>query len=67
MPLRLEGRSVGDVLIVQCSGRIVTGPELYALHAHIGDAFANYVDVVVQLDEVPFIDSSGLGALVRLM
>jgi anti-sigma B factor antagonist len=67
MPLRLESRPVGDVLIVQCNGRIVAGNELYALHAFVGDSFARYVNIVVQLDQVPFIDSSGLGALTRLM
>ena len=67
MPLRLESRPVGDVLIVQCHGRIVAGNEVYALHAYVGDSFAKYVEIVVQLDDVPFIDSSGLGALVRLM
>lgn len=67
MPLRMESRPVGDVLIVQCHGRIVAGNEVYALHAYVGDSFARYVDIVLQLDQVSFVDSSGLGALVRLM
>ena len=67
MPLRLESRPVGDVLIVQCQGRIVAGNDVFALHAYVGDSFAKYVDIVLQLDRVEFVDSSGLGALVRLM
>jgi anti-sigma B factor antagonist len=67
MPLRLESRPVGDVLIVQCQGRIVVGKEVNALHYYVQDAFAKYGDIVLQLDEVEFVDSSGLGALVRLM
>jgi anti-sigma B factor antagonist len=67
MQLRLESRPVGDVLIVQCHGRIVAGNEVYTLHAHVGDSIVKYGDVVLQLDQVEFIDSSGLGALVRLM
>jgi anti-sigma B factor antagonist len=67
MPLRLESRPVGEVLIVQCQGRVVAGNDVSALHAHVGDSFSKYVDIVMQLDQVPFIDSSGLGALVRLM
>ena len=67
MRLRLESRAVGDVLIVQCHGRIVAGNEVLTLHAHAGDSFAKYPDVVLQLDQVEFIDSSGLGALMRLM
>jgi anti-sigma B factor antagonist len=67
MPLRLESRPVGEVLIVQCHGRIVSGNEVFALHAYVGDSFSKYVNIVMQLDDVPFVDSSGLGALVRLM
>jgi anti-sigma B factor antagonist len=67
MHLRLESRPVGDVLIVQCHGRIVAGNEVYTLHACVGDSVVKYGDVVLQLDQVEFIDSSGLGALVRLM
>lgn len=67
MPLRIESRPVGEVLVVQCQGRIVAGKEVYALHAFVGDSFAKYVVIVMQMDQVEFVDSSGLGALVRLM
>jgi anti-sigma B factor antagonist len=67
MKLLLESRPVGDVLIVQCQGRIVAGPEVLKLHAFVGDSIARYGDVVMVLEGVEFIDSSGLGALVRLL
>ena len=67
MQLRLESRPVGDVLIVQCHGRIVAGNEVFTLHSSVGDSIVKYGDVVLQLDQVDFVDSSGLGALVRLM
>jgi anti-sigma B factor antagonist len=67
MRLRLESRAVGDVVIVQCQGRIVAGNEVLTLHSHVGDSIAKYGDVVLQLDQIEFIDSSGLGALVRLL
>ena len=67
MQLRLESRPVGEVLIIQCYGRIVSGNEVYTLHAYVGDFIVKYGDVVLQLDQVEFVDSSGLGALVRLM
>src|SRR5664279_2892754 len=67
MPLRIDSRPVGDVLVVQCCGRIVAGPEVHALHAYFGDTRAKYAEIVMQLNQVDFIDSSGLGALVRLM
>jgi anti-sigma B factor antagonist len=67
MQLRLESRPVGDVLIVQCQGRIVVGEAVNTLHYYVQDSFVRYTDIVLQLDQVEFIDSSGLGALVRLM
>jgi len=67
MRLHLECRPVGDVFIVQCRGRIVLGKELSALDHCLQDAIARHRDVVLQLDQVDFIDISGLGALVRLM
>src|SRR5271166_6565771 len=66
MQLRLESRPVGDVLVIQGHGRIVAGNEVFTLHAFVGDSIVKYGDVVLQLDQVEFIDSSGLGALVRL-
>jgi len=63
----MESRPVGDVLVIQCHGRIVAGNEVFGLHAYLGDSFVKYGDVVLQLDQIEFVDSSGLGALVRLM
>lgn len=67
MPLTMNNRPVGDVMIVQCNGRIVAGAEVFSLHSHVGDVLPNYGDVVLQLEQVEFVDSSGLGALVRLV
>lgn len=67
MQLRLEGRPVGEVFVIQCHGRIVTGNEVFTLHSQVGSAIEKYGDAVLQLDNVEFIDSSGLGALMRLM
>jgi anti-anti-sigma factor len=67
MQLRLESRPVGEVLITACHGRIVTGNEVFTLHAQVADSIDKYGDVVLQLDDVEFVDSSGLGALMRLV
>jgi anti-sigma B factor antagonist len=67
MPLNLESRPVGDVLVIQCQGRIVVGKEVSTLHYYVQDSLVKYSDIVLQLDQVEFIDSSGLGALMRLM
>ena len=65
--MRLESRPVGEVYVFQCHGRIVSGNEVFTLHSQVGDAIQKHGEVVLQLDKVEFLDSSGLGALVRLM
>ena len=66
MQLRLASRPVGEVLIVHSHGRIVVGSEVNALRQHVQDSFERYNDIVIDLEGTEFIDSSGLGALVRL-
>jgi anti-anti-sigma factor len=67
MQLRLESRPIGEVMVIQAFGRIVAGNEVFTLHAQLGDAIEKYGDVVLQLEQVEFVDSSGLGALMRLV
>ncbi len=67
MPLSLNSRPVGGVVVIQCNGRIVSGAEVFSLQSLIGDVLPKHSDVVLGLDQVNFIDSSGLGALVRLV
>jgi len=67
LQLRLETRPIGEVYVVQCCGRLVSGNEVFTLHSQVHDAIEKYGDVVLQLDKVEFIDSSGLGAIMRLV
>jgi anti-sigma B factor antagonist len=67
MSLQIEWRPVGDVLVVQCQGKIVAGKEVLSLHHFVGDSLARYADIVLEMDKVDFVDSSGLGAMVRLV
>src|SRR5689334_10253412 len=67
MPLSLHTRGVGDVTIVRCSGRIVAGETAESLRQHIAALLLDRRDIVLHLGDVDFIDSSGLGTLVRLL
>ena len=67
MNLKLKPRWVGEVLVLQCEGRIVAGAEAQTLHDTVRKEFPQQPDVVLQTAEVQFIDSSGLGTIVRLM
>ncbi len=66
IPLSLNTREVGKVTIVGCCGRIVSS-ETEVLHLHINDLLRDRSDIALHLGEVAFIDSSGLGMLVRLL
>lgn len=67
MQLALETRDLGDILIIKCHGRIVFGEELRALQMIIEELPTQSKKVVLQLAEVQFIDSAGIGAVVRLL
>jgi anti-sigma B factor antagonist len=54
-----------DVVVIRCQGRIVAGAEGDALQAELDKQTEIRKKVVVHLAEVNYIDSSGLGALVR--
>jgi anti-sigma B factor antagonist len=67
MRLLLETRDVGRVTIVQCKGRIVAGGETEALRAHVTHLLRDRRSIVLHLGEVVFVDSSGLGTMVRAL
>ena len=67
MRLSLNTRGVGDVTIIRCTGRIVAGGETESLRLHVHELMQDRKGFVLHLGEVVFIDSSGLGTLVRLL
>ena len=67
MRLSLDTRDVGRVTIVHCNGRIVAGGESESLRAHVAWLLRDRRSIVLHLGEVGFIDSSGLGTIVRTL
>src|ERR1700690_413400 len=65
--LTLETREVGRVTIVRCSGRMIAGAETELIRAHIAHLLRDRKAIVLNLCEVEFVDSSGLGAMVRAL
>jgi anti-sigma B factor antagonist len=53
--------------VVTCSGRLVDGAESSALQQHLNDLISENPSIVLHLGEIEFIDSSGLGLLVRFL
>ncbi len=67
MPLLLDTRVVGDVLVVTCRGRITSGYETILLHDQVKSLIPEIPEIVLQLAETGFVDSCGMGTLVRLL
>jgi len=65
MRLSLDTREVGWVTIVRCNGRIVAGNENESLREHVTWLLRDRRAIVLHLGDVAFIDSSGLGTIVR--
>jgi anti-sigma B factor antagonist len=66
MQLKLSTRNKDEILVVDCSGRIVFGDEASLLRDSIKGAILENNRIVLNLDQVNYIDSGGLGTLVAL-
>lgn len=66
MQLKLTSKTKDGILIVDCSGRIVFGEESSLLREKIKKAILENNRIVLNLGEVSYIDSGGLGTLVAL-
>jgi anti-sigma B factor antagonist len=63
--LSLSDRRVGDATVITCRGRISAGKEAVALQHALDTLSSRSRHLVLHLGEVDFIDSCGLGLLVR--
>ncbi len=66
MLLRTSTRSLGGVVIIDCYGKIVMGEETALLRHQVKDLLSQSRQIVLNLADVNYIDSSGLGTLVGL-
>jgi anti-sigma B factor antagonist len=64
--LKLSNRTVDDILVVDCAGRIVFGEESAELRETVKKLIAQSGRIVLNLGNVSYIDSGGLGTLVAL-
>jgi anti-anti-sigma factor len=63
--LSLDTREVGHVTIVRCNGRITAGTECDSLRSHVTWLLRDRRAIVLHMGDVAFIDSCGLGTIVR--
>lgn len=66
MSLSITSRSLGDITALTCTGRIVEGGEATTLEGHVKSLLPRQPYIVVDLGGVAFVDSCGLGLLLRL-
>jgi len=62
--LKLDTRVVDGVTVVSCHGRIVFGEEATALRDTLKRLLSSTRQLILNLTEVSYIDSGGLGTLV---
>jgi anti-sigma B factor antagonist len=67
MKLTFETRDVGRVTVVRCKGRLVAGGEVEAFRDHIAWILRDRRSIVLHLSDLVFLDSSGLGTMVRTL
>jgi anti-sigma B factor antagonist len=63
--LTLDIERKGDATLVHCHGRLVAGVTS-VLYSQVHPLFADSKRVILDLTELKFVDSMGLGTLVRL-
>ncbi len=66
MALKIATRNVDGVTVVDCNGRIVFGDEAAALRDTVKALIEKPAQIVLNLSQVTYIDSGGLGTLVGL-
>lgn len=63
--MKIENRTVGDVHILDCSGKIMLGEGTMAVRNSVREVLKNGgKKIVLNLGNVNYIDSSGIGELV---
>jgi anti-sigma B factor antagonist len=67
MQLKLNVRTLHDgIIVIDCAGRLVFGEETAALREKVRSLIAEGSRIVLNLADVTYIDSGGLGTLVAL-
>lgn len=66
MLLKTSTRSLGGVVIIDCYGRIIMGDETASLRQQVKELLNQSRHIILNLADVHYIDSSGLGTLVGL-
>ena len=67
MSLSLDSRHCGSVYVVRCAGRIIAGQESTLLEEALKRGLREFNRLVVNVSDVNYLDSSGMGLIVRFL
>ena len=67
MSLALESRHCGSVYVVRCAGRVIAGQESALLEEALKRGLREFNRVVLNVSDVNYVDSSGMGLMVRFL
>ena len=63
--MKIETRTIGDITLLDCSGKITLGEGTMAVRNTVRDILKNNgKKIILNLGDVNYIDSSGIGELV---
>jgi anti-sigma B factor antagonist len=63
--MKIQTRTIGDVQILDCSGKITLGEGTMSIRNSVRDILKNgQKNIVLNLSDINYIDSSGVGELV---
>jgi anti-sigma B factor antagonist len=63
--VKIDVRSVGDVKILDCSGKITLGEGTISVRNSVRDILkGGSKNIVLNLDDISYVDSAGIGELV---
>lgn len=66
MSLRVQASKLGDVIVINCRGRIIFRNEAELLSRSVAAALEQSKHIILELQGVTAIDSAGMGELVAL-
>ena len=66
MSLKISSHEVDDVKVIALDGRVVFGEEAAAVREAVKDALESSKKIVLDMHQVSYVDSGGLGTMVSL-
>jgi anti-sigma B factor antagonist len=67
MSLKIDVKEHGAVTVVACQGAIIFGDEATSLRDRVKQLALDHPNLVLELSQVSYVDSGGLGAIIGIL